>query len=47
MVGRTVIGDEIQDQPDTATVERCPGECIYLEPDSPQTDTADAEIIDI
>jgi hypothetical protein len=34
-------------------VERCPGECIYLEPDSPQTDTADdsdivdAEIVDI
>jgi ferredoxin len=33
-------------------VERCPGECIYLEPDSQQIDTADdsdivdAEIVD-
>ena len=28
-------------------VERCPGECIYLEPDSPQIDTADdSDIID-
>ena len=28
-------------------VERCPGECIYLEPDSPQIDTADdSDIVD-
>jgi ferredoxin len=28
-------------------VERCPGECIYLEPDSPQIDAADdSDIID-
>ena len=28
-------------------VERCPGECIYLEPDGPQPDTViDADITD-
>jgi len=34
-------------------VERCPGECIFVEPDPPQIDTADdsdivdAEIVDL
>ena len=28
-------------------VERCPGECIYIEPDdAPRTATADADIVD-
>ena len=27
-------------------VERCPGECIYLEPDAPPDTVCDAEIVD-
>jgi hypothetical protein len=28
-------------------VERCPGECIYVEPDAPQPDAVDdADIVD-
>ena len=41
-----------QEQAAIDAVERCPGECIYLEPDAAQPDTAndsdivDAEIVD-